>query len=84
MLDIELGKGNTIVSDVHNVDGKWAGICISYGEARTGELVELEGDTDEEIGAVLRIRSTNPKSLDVVIAACERAKALIPDNSEGS
>jgi len=74
---IELGHGDKIVTDIHNKDEGWAGFAISDGECEVGEAFETDAKTDIEMGAKFRIITKNPKSLDVIIAACERAKSYI-------
>ncbi len=76
MTDIELGFGNKIISDIHNHEEGWAGFCVSHGNCPVGEEI-YAGKTDIELGAFLRIRTSNPDSLDVIIEACERAKSSL-------
>ena len=78
--EIELGSGDVIISDIHNVKDKWAGVAFSQGECKVGEYVENGGKTDIEIGAYFRIISTNPKSLDVLINALWRARRQLDDD----
>ena len=79
MLTLELGKGDIIISDIRekDTDAEWHGICFTRRES--GEIGDIapgmEGKTTTEVGAFLRVTATNPKSLDVLIEACERAKA---------
>ena len=79
LFDIELGNGDKIISDLYNEKAGWGGFCISNGKCSVGEIIETGAETDNDLEAFLRIRTTNPESLDVIIAACERAKArMIP------
>lgn len=76
--DIVLGDGKTLVSDIHNADEGWAGICFSTGGQGVGvDTDHPEGTTDNDIEAFARIRADNPESLRVVIAALNRAIARI-------
>ncbi len=77
MLTIELGNGDTVITDILGPEAKWAGVCFTRHECPVGTYVDMGADTDIEMGAFFRIVATDPKSLDVLIAACERAKALI-------
>ncbi len=73
-IEVELGKGDKLVSDIHNKEEGWGGIVIHYGSAEVGEIVDTGAEIDEELDVICRIITGNPKSLDVIIAACERAK----------
>lgn len=80
--DVILGKGQTIVSDVSNVDEGWAGIVFSIYEAQPGEWVNAGAKSDDELGPRVRVISDKPESFDAVIAALERAKASLPQPPE--
>lgn len=83
---IMLGEGKTAVADVHWPDGLLYGICIHRADAETGELLETpEGQTSDELDAIVHIVSKNPESLRLVIRACERAigeTTPLPDDVE--
>lgn len=86
MLMIELGEGKKLVSDISGSDSSlWAGIAISDpGPACSGgdkidigEIVDAGADTVQELDPDVLIITHNPASLDVVISACKRAKAIL-------
>jgi hypothetical protein len=77
MMQIELGHGDKLVTDTHNFEEGWAGFCISDGDCAVGETIDMRVETDLELKPELRIITKNPKSLDVIIAACERAKKYL-------
>lgn len=77
-VEVVLGHGDKLVRDVSNSDDGWAGFCISHGECQVGHKIKA-GETDNDLGAFLRIRTHNPDSLDVIIAACERAKMKLAE-----
>ena len=77
-LNIELGNGDKLVTDIwDDKNGEWAGIAISDGEAEVGEFIDTGADRVGELKPHVTIVTTNPKSLDVIIAACERAKTKL-------
>lgn len=74
---LELGDGGTLISDVESKDG-FFGICFAEASDVKGvgdEHQNNPGDTVVEHGAYLQILTKNPKSLDVLIEAAQRAKA---------
>lgn len=73
MQTIELGHGDTLITDIFNKDEGWAGICLSDGRCEVGEFADTDAKTDEELGAYLRIITSNQRSLEVIIEACKRA-----------
>ena len=77
MQTVTLGRGDTMISVIHAED--FAGMCFHKQNLPIGqETDEHRGKTDEDIGAFLRIITTDARSLDVLITACERAKAFLP------
>ena len=71
-LNIELGFGDKIITDIYDdIEHEWAGIAISNGKCETG------AKTVEELNPILTIKSGDTKSIDVLIAALERAKTKI-------
>ena len=81
MNEIQLGNADTLISDINNEAEGWAGVCFSEHDCEVGEEFKTDAKTDNELGAFFRIISTNPKSLDVLIEALQRAKVFI-DNLE--
>ena len=80
-IEIELGHGDKLVSDIYDdKNGEWSGIAISDGNTPVGEFSDEVFNSVADLNAHLIIRTKNPKSLDVIIAACERAKLKILDN----
>lgn len=77
MQTIELGKGEHVISDIHNDDENWAGFSITLAKCAVGQIYDTDATTDIELGAFFRIITTNPASLDVIISACTRAKAFL-------
>lgn len=75
MKTIQLGHGDKLVTDTHNTDEKWAGFCISDGKCPVGETIDTGCKIDSELNPEIRIITKVPKSLDMIIAACERAKS---------
>lgn len=76
-MEIELGHGKHLVTDIFDPDGEWAGIAISEGECPVGEFAETDAETVADLNPLVIIKTENPASLDVIIAACERAKAAM-------
>lgn len=77
-LELHLGAGDKLVSDVYDdVNGEWSGIAISDGDCPVGEFINTGAKMLDDLDPLLVIKTSNPKSLDVVIAACERAKARL-------
>jgi len=76
-MNIELGNGDKLVTDIFAPDGEWCGIAISEGDCPVGEFADIEAETVGELEPLLTITTKDPKSLDVIIAACERAKAQV-------
>jgi len=81
---IQLGDGETVISDVHGEDG-FHGICFSEAEVNLGvggDQTENVGSKKvDEVGAYFQILTTNPASLDVIIDKCQRAKAALLDEA---
>ena len=77
---IQLGNGQTVISDVIGDDG-FCGVCFSEAEINLGvggDQTENVGNKQvDEIGAYLQILTTNPDSLDVLIDKCQRAKVAL-------
>ena len=74
-LEVELGHGDKLVTDIYDDKcGDWAGIAISNGECPIGEIIDTGADRVAELEPLLTIISANPASMDVIIAACQRAK----------
>ena len=75
---IQLGDGETVISDVIGEDG-FCGVCFSEAKVNLGvggDQAENVGHKKvDEIGAYFQILTTNPNSLDVLIDKCQRAKA---------
>lgn len=88
MFTLELGKGDIIVSDIRekDEDAEWQGVCFTRRESgEVGDNVQgMEGKTTTEVGAFLRIISTDPASLNILIMACEIAKLRLEANSRKS
>jgi hypothetical protein len=78
-LEIELGHGDKIVTDIYDPEGQWAGIAISNGDCPVGEFIETGAKTVGDLEPLLTITTANPKSLKVVIQACERAIEKLKD-----
>lgn len=77
MLEIILGYGDKIVSNIHDDEsGEWVGIAISDGDCPVGEFTEIEAKTVNELNPLMVIKTANMASLDVIISACERAKSM--------
>ncbi len=74
MKTIELGYGDKLVTDIHNLEEKWAGFCISDGVCPVGETIDTGCKEDYELDPEIRIITKNPKSLDAIIKSCIRAK----------
>ncbi|MCG7932119.1 MAG: hypothetical protein N0E44_18975 [Candidatus Thiodiazotropha lotti] len=74
---IELGHGDKLVTDICDPAGEWAGITISDGKCIVGETIETGAECVSDLNPELVIVTSNPKSLDVIIEACERAKLSI-------
>ena len=72
--EIILGQGNTIVSDIFADDGSWIGIAFSEFKCAVGETVDTGAVTVEDLDPLVTIKADHPMSLDMVIAACQRAK----------
>ena len=79
MITIELGNADHVITDVLLEDEGLAGIAFTLQQCPIGEEFETEAKTDIEMHSYLRIISSKPESLDVIIAACERAKARLED-----
>ncbi len=78
MIEIELGNGDKIVSDIYDdVNGDWSGIAISDGDCEVGEYFNTDAKTVDELNPIIVIRTRNVKSLDVIIQSCERAKSRL-------
>ncbi len=78
MLQIELGNSDKIITDIYDdKNSEWAGIAISDGECPIGEIAELDADRVADLDPHVTIVTSNAKSLDVVIEACQRAKARL-------
>jgi len=76
MLNIILGYGDKLVSNIHDDEnGEWVGIAISDGDCPVGDFADIEAKTVNELKPLVVIKTANMASLDVIIAACERAKA---------
>lgn len=77
---IQLGDGKTNISSVVSDEG-FAGICFSES-SDVGEVGishdEDKGKSTNDVGAYLQIITTNYKSLDALIKACESARSLLP------
>lgn len=71
-LDILLGQGDKIITDIHG-DG-WSGIAVSAGEAEIGEFIDTGAKKVGDLDPLVTIVADNLKSLNVIIEACERAK----------
>ncbi len=71
-LDIMLGQGDTIITDI--VGDGWSGIAVSDGEAEIGEVIDTGAKKVEDLNPIVTIVADNIKSLNVIISACERAK----------
>ncbi len=79
---IQLGDGATTISTVNAEDG-FHGICFSEAIENNGVGAEqkfADGDTVVTIDAYLQIITTNPDSLDVLIARLQEAKELLVTN----
>ena len=75
MLEIKLGNGDKLVTDIYDdINGEWAGIAISDGTTPVGDFAETGADRVSDLEPELTITTSNPLSLDVIIQACERAK----------
>lgn len=75
MLEIELGHGDKLVSDIYDEkNGKWAGIAMCDGNCPVGEFINTGAKMVADLNPHVVIRTANPDSLDVIIQACERAK----------
>lgn len=78
MLEIELGHGDKLVTDIYDdINGEWAGIAISDGNCPVGEFAKIDAERVGDLNPDLIITTKNPKSLDVIIDACERAKTRL-------
>lgn len=82
MQEIMLGDGKHIISAVMQrppgIGSEWAGFCVTRQDCPVGEKFETNAEYDTDLGAFLRIVSTNPVSLDMIIKACEHAKKELP------
>ena len=84
MLEIELGNGDKLISDIYANNGEWVGISISDAVSPTavGEDVITDAKTVEGLKPNVTIKTSNPASLDVLIWACERAKNRLKNIEE--
>jgi hypothetical protein len=73
ILQIELGHGDKLITDIYDEDGEWAGFAISDGHCSIGDIAETGADRVADLEPIVTIITHNPKSLDVIIQACERA-----------
>ena len=74
-LEIELGHGDKLVTDIYDDKNReWSGIAISNGDCPVGEFIATGADRVAELEPLVTIITANTASLDVIIAACERAK----------
>jgi len=70
------GCGGLIIWDTYAKDGSHAGIAISLGEGEIGEKATAsKGKTRKEVDAFLKLVSTKPESLQVMIERLQAAKA---------
>ena len=76
-MEIELGKGDIAVSDFFDENGEWAGIAFSEFKCDVGEVVDTGAVSVRDLKPLATIFSRNPKSLDMIIDACQRAKSKI-------
>ncbi len=80
--EIMFGDGKHIISTVMQrppgIGSEWAGFCVTKQDCSVGEKFETNAEYDTDLGAFLRIVSTNPVSLDMIIKACEHAKKELP------
>tara|TARA_R110000850_G_C9996087_1_gene467936 strand:- start:1575 stop:1850 length:276 start_codon:yes stop_codon:yes gene_type:complete len=83
---IELGDGAKRISDFYDPErGEWAGFIVSDNpkKSEVGEIVSPEVKFVSELDPQLIVVPSNPESLDVIIAACERAKLRFNTPIEG-
>ena len=78
----QLGTGDVIVSEVE-LKGISPKECVGivFGKTKEGEidrhLPEFQNKFDYEAGVKFKLIFTNPKSIDVVINALQKAKELM-------
>jgi len=73
---IELGDGSTIVGELIHDD--YSGICFSHGSGAVGAFhPEVEGKMDYQADVFLKIISSNPDSIQVLIDRLRSAKQRI-------
>jgi hypothetical protein len=80
MITIELGHGDHIITDVLLPDGS-AGIAFTVQDCEIGKVFNTDVKTDIDMHSYFRIVSSESASLDVIIAACERAKERMNDGA---
>jgi hypothetical protein len=73
MITIELGNSDHTITDVLFPDGS-AGIAFTIQDCEIGKEFNSDAKTDIDMHSYFRIVSSESASLDVIIAACERAK----------
>ena len=82
---LKLGDGCTIMAAVKIPQQNIAGVCFVAGRGEIGQLYpELEGKTDGESKAFLRILSSDSRSLSVLIEKLQEAKAILEAAERGS
>lgn len=76
---VTMGDGSVAVSDV-GIDGHgFAGIAFGEGEGK-GVAVDIDVEPGTRLGSIkadFLLRFNNPRSIDVVIQALERAKVSL-------
>ena len=85
MLNLQLGTGDKLISDIYDPEGQWAGVMIRQGIStlQVGQdFNDPDGTLVKEVedDILVAIRTSNPDSLDVLIGACERAKAKLAES----
>ena len=82
LADIEMGHGNLVISDIHNADEGWVGVAFTDDNCPVGEYFDTDAETDNEMGAFMRIRTSNRKSIQVLIYALLRADEILAGMQE--
>lgn len=80
-IEIKLGHGNHIITDIFDSNGEWSGIAISYKKCDVGEFIDTGAKTVGELNPSCVIISDNSRSLEVVIQALLRARSKLKSKS---
>ena len=85
ILACQLGNGDVMVSEAELKDiSPRECVSVVFGECNKGEidreLPEFKDKADYEAGVKFKLLFTNPKSIDVVVNALQKAKGLMEIN----